>query len=210
MLSHTTTASRYAPTTSPPDVAGIGALGRALKQSGVFEPAPVRTIAKFLLHALGGGALYVVCLRASPAVSALLVVPTALIWIVAVMMGHDATHGAAFRSRAANAALRNVAFPFMSGMSGLFWRYKHNLLHHRHPNVVGQDEDLEMLPLAVGRAYHLGSSPREQWIQRWVQNGAILWTMTVLLPWDLRLRSVRYLASSARLRGITREWTIDV
>ncbi len=186
------------------------ALRQELKQAGVFELAPFATLAKFLAHALAGGALIVACLVLPPIWAACLLPFAALVWVVGVMVGHDATHQAVFESRTANAVLRTVAFPFMSGMSGLFWRYKHNMLHHRRPNVVGEDEDLEILPFAIGDAYHRGSSALNQWIQRHVQRGALLWLMTTLLPWDLRTRSLRFLVGDVKQRGVTPEWVADV
>lgn len=185
-------------------------LRRELERAGVFELTPAATLAKFLAHALAGGALIVACLTLPPLWAALLIPPTALVWVVGVMVGHDATHHAVFRSRKKDDVLRTIAFPFMSGMSGLFWRYKHNYLHHHRPNVIGEDEDLEVLPLAIGSPYHSGSSALNRWIQRHLQRGVLLWLMTTMLPWDLRLRSVRFLIGDAKQRGITREWLADV
>jgi fatty acid desaturase len=131
------------------------------------------------------------------------------VYIVGVMLGHDGSQGGAFRSKNANAALRHIAFPLATGMSGLFWQYKHNVLHHPHPNVIERDEDIEIYPMAQGRAYHIASSPALRTFQRRCQ-GVLFWLLASELPLDLRKRSIVYLVSHARTRPIDLNYLIDV
>jgi fatty acid desaturase len=185
-------------------------LRRDLVAAGAFEPARAATILKFSGHIILAGLAAWICIRGPLWVLVLLTPVCALSWVIAVMIGHDATHRATFRSPLANATLRSLAFPLLSGMSGLFWRYKHNVLHHTNPNVIGYDEDLEVLPFAIGRPFHLGSSRTERWIQKHIQCAWLFWPMTTMLPWDLRSRSVRYLISHLRAKGVSAEWSADV
>jgi fatty acid desaturase len=185
-------------------------LRRDLEAAGAFDAARGATILKFLGHVLLAALLAEACFYAPFWLAVLLTAASSVSWMVAVMIGHDATHRATFKSRSANAVLRNLAFPFLSGMSGLFWRHKHNVLHHNNPNVIGYDEDLEVLPFAIGRPYHLGSNRLCSWLQRHVQCAWIFWPMATLLPWDLRSRSVRYMISHFRTKGVDGEWVWDV
>jgi fatty acid desaturase len=182
--------------------ADIRSLRQAVNAAEGFRRRPALTTAKFAGHAFGGCILYLGCLTLQPWAAAALTPVCAIVLIVAVMIGHEATHGSAYTSKRANLLVRNLAFPLLSGMSGLYWHYKHDVLHHRNPNVVGWDQDLEVIPLALGRSYHIGSSAFCRWVQRRLQRGWMFWVLSPLLPLDLRLRSIRYLCSHANARGV--------
>jgi fatty acid desaturase len=186
------------------------ALRRRVVEAGGFQRLPWLTSAKFAAHAAGGVALYWACLTAPPWIAAALTPLCAIVLIVAVMTGHEATHGAVYRSARANAALRTAAFPLLSGMSGLYWRHKHNVLHHQNPNTVGLDQDLEVLPFAVGWNFHVHSHPAFRWFQRRLQRGWMFWLLSPLLAWDLRIRGARYLAGEVRHGRVDAELLIDL
>jgi linoleoyl-CoA desaturase len=61
-------------------------------------------------------------------------------------LAHTAAHGAAFAGRRPNAFLAYFGFPFMLMISLSYWRGKHNGQHHPNPNVVGIDEDCDLMP----------------------------------------------------------------
>ena len=125
----------------PVDRDAIIQLRRDLIAAGAFEPARAATILKLIAHVVLAGLLLAACYY-SPLWLAVILCPfCALSWVIAVMIGHDATHRATFKSRLGNATLRCITFPLLSGMSGLFWQYKHNVLHHTYPNVDGLDDD---------------------------------------------------------------------
>ncbi len=161
------------------------------------------------LHLGAGTGLSVLCIWL-PLWAVVLVTPLAAVtYLVGVMLGHDGAHGGAFHSRKANAALRHIAFPLATGMSGLFWQYKHNVLHHPNPNVIERDEDIEIYPMAQGRAYHIASPPVLQACQRRCQ-GILFWLFASGLPIDLRTRGFRYLISHARARPVDLNYATDV
>lgn len=60
-------------------------------------------------------------------------------------VGHDGNHGAGSPSKGANRTL-GAAFDLLGG-SSYVWRFKHNVLHHSYPNVVGLDDDIDLGPL---------------------------------------------------------------
>lgn len=55
---------------------------------------------------------------------------------------HDANHRTLFRAPAANLRAAQLC-SVLIGPSRYFWVYKHHTLHHRQPNVLGWDDDLE-------------------------------------------------------------------
>ena len=59
---------------------------------------------------------------------------------------HTAAHGTALPWQSANAVLTYVGYPFMVMMSAHFWRHKHNVVHHPAPNVIGVDDDCDLMP----------------------------------------------------------------
>lgn len=69
---------------------------------------------------------------------------------------HDANHGTLFRRRAASLAAARLCSVLL-GPSRHFWVYKHQGLHHRQPNVLGWDDDLEtrgFMRLSPASAWH--------------------------------------------------------
>src|ERR1700754_3413690 len=98
-------------------------LRAAIERTGISRKRPVLTVIKLTAHLGVGVALSLLCIWL-PWWAVIIVTPLAsVIYIVGVMLGHDGSHGGAFRSSIANAALRNIAFPLATGMSGLFWQY---------------------------------------------------------------------------------------
>jgi linoleoyl-CoA desaturase len=93
--------------------------------------------------------------------------PVALLAALSVALGaaaigfgvfHDANHGTLFRRPAANLWAARLCSVLL-GASRHFWVHKHQTLHHRQPNVVGWDDDLET------RGY-LRLSPASPWHAR--------------------------------------------
>lgn len=184
-------------------------LRAAVERAGISQKRPILTLVKLTTHLSAGVGLSLLCIWL-PLWAVTLVTPLAsVVYIVGVMLGHDGSHGGAFRSRRGNAALRHIAFPLATGMSGLFWQYKHNVLHHPHPNVIERDEDIEIYPMAQGRAYHIASPPALRAFQRRCQ-GVLFWLLASELPLDLRKRSITFLISYARTRPVDFDYVIDV
>lgn len=72
---------------------------------------------------------------------------------IAALM-HDANHGATFESERLNNALGHWVELF--GASAYWWRYKHNGIHHEHPNIAEQDPDVQQHPF-------LRLNPHQPW-----------------------------------------------
>lgn len=89
--------------------------------------------------------------------------PQWLLWCIAmgissmlmgINIGHDATHQALFARKGFN-DLASFSFDLI-GISSYSWKLKHNLVHHRFPNVTDVDFDIEASPF-------LRLSPADKW-----------------------------------------------
>jgi linoleoyl-CoA desaturase len=59
---------------------------------------------------------------------------------------HTSTHYGTSDKRWLNEALSYFGYPMFLGLSATYWWYKHVVLHHPSPNVVGVDSDADLLP----------------------------------------------------------------
>ena len=61
--------------------------------------------------------------------------------------GHTASHHAISNTRWLDEFVMYFDFPFFLGVSGNYWRHKHVVVHHPHPNVIGIDDDADLMPV---------------------------------------------------------------
>ncbi|MFZ5636380.1 MAG: fatty acid desaturase family protein [Pseudomonadota bacterium] len=59
---------------------------------------------------------------------------------------HTASHHAISRRKWLNDFFLYFGYPFFHQVSANFWRHKHLVVHHPHPNVVGVDADADLAP----------------------------------------------------------------
>jgi linoleoyl-CoA desaturase len=91
---------------------------------------------------------------------------------------HDANHGAYSRKGFVNRLIGMTLD--MLGASSYVWHWKHNVLHHTYPNLVGADQDINIQPFA-----RLSPGQRRHWFHR-VQHFYMWALYGLLLPkWHL-------------------------
>jgi linoleoyl-CoA desaturase len=104
--------------------------------------------------------------------------------LVGVNIAHDAIHGALFRKKWKN-TLAGFSFDLI-GISSYSWRLKHNVIHHRYPNVTGVDFDIE-----AGPFLRLSPAEKRRWFHRFQHIYAplvyCLFSLHMLLVTDLVL-----------------------
>jgi linoleoyl-CoA desaturase len=61
--------------------------------------------------------------------------------------GHTASHHAISSKRWVNEFITYFDFPFFLGVSGKYWKHKHIVVHHPNPNVIGVDDDANLMPV---------------------------------------------------------------
>lgn len=85
---------------------------------------------------------------------------------------HDGSHGAFSSRRWVN---RVMALGMdLIGASSYFWHYKHNIAHHSHPNILGQDDD-------INHGMVLRVSPFQKWYPQHRFQVAYSWFLYSLL-----------------------------
>lgn len=187
----------------------LGSLRAELRLAGVFEHREARSWSKLLVLLAGiAGCFVAMGMIGWPWAPALIPVAAVLSTALA-MLGHEGSHRSFSASPLRNNLLVYFAFPLFSGLGSLYWRQKHDRLHHGHPNVEGVDPDIKPWPFVSSRGDHENSSVRLQWFQRNFQRWAF-WPMSTLMAVGMRRMSILYAVRYARENGYTRAWFIDV
>lgn len=180
----------------------------ALRAIGAFERHPWRAWRKWLGLLAVTAVLCAVPLVVHHPLAWLSLLPGAVCLTAAAMLGHEGAHKSMASSSRHNAWMLHLTFPLLGGLGAHHWKWKHNQLHHVHPNVPGLDFDLQMWPMASHAAdYQRAGAVRQVFIrhvQAWV-----FWPLSALLPYAMRLNSLRILVREARARGIDRAWWLD-
>jgi fatty acid desaturase len=187
----------------------LGTLRAELRDAGVFEHAELSNWLKLgILSAGFTGSLLAVIYGgwwvAFPAMLAMGVFCTSI-----AMMGHEGSHRSHSTSPLRNNILVYLVFPLFSGLSSLYWRHKHDRLHHGHPNVEGQDPDIKPWPFVSSRGDYERCSPGRRWFQRNFQGWAF-WPMSLLMATGMRRASIGYVATYPKKHGFTRGWVVEI
>ena len=187
----------------------LGSLRQELRAAGVFEHRELRSWLK-LGVLLSGIAVCIAVISLFGWIAAVCLVPVcAVLATAAAMMGHEGSHRSTSKSPTRNAAMAYFAFPVFSGLSLMYWREKHDRLHHGHPNVEGVDPDIRPWPFVSSKGDHERATPRLRWFQRTFQKWAF-WPMSTLMALGMRRSSLIFMAQYYKKNGVTREWMKDV
>lgn len=187
----------------------LGTLRAELRAAGCFEHRELRSWMKlgFLLSVV---ALCLTSIYLFGWVAAFAAVPIAAVFATAAaMMAHEGSHRSFSRSPFRNALLVYFVFPLFSGLGSLYWRYKHDQLHHGHPNVEGVDPDIKPFPFVSSRGDHEKATAGQRWFQRHFQSWAF-WPMSLLMSTGMRRASIVFAAEYPKKHGFTRAWWLEV
>ena len=188
----------------------LGGLRAELRAAGAFDHHEVRSWLK--LAVLGAGlAACLIAMRHVPFwVTAILIIPFAGVLSTSISMtGHEGSHKSFSKSPWRNQLLVYLAFPMFSGLGSLYWRNKHDRLHHGHPNVEGVDPDIKPFPFVSSFGDHEKSTPGLRWFQRNLQR-TVFWPMSTLMALGMRRSSILYLVRYPKEHGFTKAWAADV
>lgn len=139
--------ARLAPP-APRHVRSMAGLRAEIHARGWNDPGSARIVAELAVHVLlvVGGAWMFLALEHPLALGA-----GALVCSLGSLgigtNSHTASHGAAFRQRGLDAAFTFLGYPLLLGFSATYWLDKHVHVHHRAPNVVGLDHDIDLAPV---------------------------------------------------------------
>lgn len=77
---------------------------------------------------------------------------------------HTSSHNATSNKRWLNRGLCFFGYPVIMGLSVTYWWHKHIAVHHPTPNVVGFDDDIDLLPFF---AINEDEFARSRGVRRW-------------------------------------------
>ncbi|HEY5926531.1 MAG TPA: acyl-CoA desaturase [Kofleriaceae bacterium] len=174
--------------------AQLRSLRAELTAAGVFESRELRGwIELFAMLAALAGCLVGIALTGW--IGALALVPIAAVLCTSIsMLGHEGSHRSFSASPTRNAILCYLTFPLFGGLGALYWRNKHDRLHHGHPNVEGVDPDIRPFPFSSSRGDHQRAGIKTRWFQRNFQRH-LFWPMSTLMALGMRRSSILYLLS---------------
>jgi fatty acid desaturase len=188
----------------------LGTLRIELAEAGLFEHRELRSWGKLavLVAAIAGGLTAIAMVGWWIAI--LLVPILAVLCTATAMFGHEGSHRSFSASPARNELVAYFAFPLFGGLSTLYWREKHDRLHHGHPNVEGVDPDIKPFPFVSSRGDHERCGPSARWFQRKLQRW-VFWPMATLMAIGMRRSSIVYLYNyPKRNGGRDRAWWTEV
>ena len=187
----------------------LGSLRTELRSARIFEHHELRSWLKLaVLVTAVAASLVAIATYGFWAAVALVPVLSVLCTSIA-MMGHEGSHRSFSASPTRNQLLANFTFPLFSGLATLYWRHKHDVLHHGHPNVEGVDPDIKPFPFVSSRGDHERCGPKSRWFQRKLQR-IVFWPMSTLMALGMRRSSLLYVARYPKQHGFTGAWFIEV
>ena len=191
----------------------VADLRKKLKEADLLDKPTMKSWFKVI------SLLVVVCALYSahiflPLKFGLMLIPiTALFSTTLAMTGHEGVHSSACRSKAGNISLAAIVFPLFAGLSMEYWREKHNIEHHAHPNVHSKDPDIHSWPFTFSEEEYVTSGPVRKFFQRHLQ-GWTFWPISLLVGHLMRFDGLKYIAfkpfkKSKKKKRFTKIWLLD-
>lgn len=125
----------------------LSVLNREFAARGFHRKPTARLLAQLALHlalSLGGTAAFALVDGLLPKVAALLAMALGNLGIATHT--HSSSHNATSPKLWVNKALTFFGYGLMFGTSSAWWWNKHIAVHHATPNVIGLDDDVDLLP----------------------------------------------------------------
>jgi linoleoyl-CoA desaturase len=122
-------------------------LRREFSHRGWDKKATNRILFELLIHvaiAMAGLAIFMTCHNLAVRVLGIVIASFGCMGVGTNT--HTSTHYGTSDTRWVNEALSYFGYPMFLGLSATYWWHKHVVLHHPAPNVVGVDNDADLLP----------------------------------------------------------------
>lgn len=148
-------------------------------------------LAVLVAMSLGGTAVFVLADGILVRLAGLLVMAMGNLGITT--HSHTSSHNGTSRRLWVNKALTYFGFGMIFGTSTTWWWNKHIAVHHPTPNVIGLDDDVDLLPwFALTEEEFRSGGPLRRWYHRW---------QWMALPLALGLTAVNMMLSSIQFLG---------
>ena len=187
-------------------------LRKKLQKEGLLDKPTAKSWTKLIALMVVVGVLYAAHILLPLKYGLLLLPLTGLITTTIAMIGHEGVHSSACKSKAGNVTLASLAFPLFSGLSMNYWREKHNVQHHAHPNVFQKDPDIHSWPLTFSEEEYLTSGPVRRFFQKYLQ-AYIFWPIiTPLVGHLMRYDGLKYVVTApfkAKRKKLNKMWLLD-
>jgi linoleoyl-CoA desaturase len=146
----------------------LTALNRELAARGFHRRPTARMLAElalFVALSAGGAAAWFLSAGIAAKVAALAVVTLGSLGVSTHT--HTSSHNAVSRRLWVNKALTLFGYGTWAGVSAHYWWNKHVSVHHATPNVVGLDDDVDLLPwFALTEEEFRSGGPVRRWYYR--------------------------------------------
>jgi|SRR5579872_1421691 len=128
-------------------IEAVRELRREFTRRGWDKKATNRIVFELLIHAaiaVAGFVIFMTCSNSAVRVLGILISTFGCMGVGTNT--HTSTHYGTSEKRWVNEALSYFGYPMFLGLSATYWWHKHVVLHHPSPNVVGVDDDADLLP----------------------------------------------------------------
>ena len=167
-------------------------------QAGLLERSPARYVPRLVaLGVMAGAGLAALLWLGDSWWQLALAAYLGVVFAQLGFLGHDAGHQQIFRTRRWNDRLGLLLSNLGVGLSYGWWVDKHNR-HHRHPNEVGLDPDVQRNVLAWTEEQAQSQRGPLQFVAR--HQAAFFFPLLLLEGWNLHVGSVRTLLRKKRGR----------
>ncbi len=134
-------------TPAKPYLADFKSLTFEIKRRGLYGRDTRQVIIELLIHILisiVGIILFIVFENTLARTASALLMASGLLGVGTHT--HNSSHYASTEKNTLDDLLTYLGYSFILGFSALFWRYKHCIVHHSNPNILGVDEDIDLMP----------------------------------------------------------------
>ena len=178
-------------TDRPRPASDYGRLLTQVQRAGLLDRSPRRYLPRTLaLAALAGGCLAAIVVLGNSWWQLAPAAFSGLLLAQGGFLGHDAGHQQIFRTKRLNDGFGLLLSNLVVGLSYGWWVDKHNR-HHRNPNEVGRDPDVERNVLAWTEQQARDQRGPLRFVAR--HQGAFFFPLLLLEGWNLHVGSVRTL-----------------
>ncbi len=180
-------------------LSSISALKKEIKARGLYKKDTKIVLLHLCLHLIfttAGIVLFIV----SPN---LWVTLAATVFLLVGLLGvgthtHNSAHYASTNSKRLDDFLAYFGNVVIMGFSINYWQYKHNIVHHKNPNIVGLDNDFDFAPIfSVIKSEKENTPGLHGFYYRYLQ-GIIFPIAIGFLAFDIQRQGFEYLIGKMR------------